>query len=164
MSSTTKKALIQRFDRDNLYGWLNISTYVTATGIEILTQAGAHIVVPYEEIKLVCFVREFEAQDPGERRVFTSRPKTPGLWVRFRFKDNDLMEGLLPNDLLGQEAYGFSFTPPDAGSNTQRVFVPKAALESLQVLAVMGSQPRRPQRQTKPVPKEQISLFDVENG
>ena len=74
MSSTTKKALIQRFDRDNLYGWLNISTYVTATGIEILTQAGAHIVVPYEEIKLVCFVREFEAQDPGERRVFTSRP------------------------------------------------------------------------------------------
>jgi hypothetical protein len=48
--------------------------------------------------------------------------------------------------------------PPDPYSNNQRVFLPRAALSELQVLGVVGSPLR--QRKPKPVPKEQIGLFD----
>jgi hypothetical protein len=48
--------------------------------------------------------------------------------------------------------------PPDPYSNNQRLFLPRAALTELQVLGVVGSPLRRPK--AKPVPKEQIGLFD----
>ncbi|MBI4907978.1 MAG: hypothetical protein HY820_30410 [Acidobacteria bacterium] len=160
MSSTSKKALIQRFDRENIYGYLNLASYLQPTGVELLNQSGNLLLVPYTEIKMVCFVREFEAPDPAEKRLFATRPKSPGLWVRLRFKDNDQMDGLLANDLLRQDAFGFAFTPPDPGSNSQRVFVPKQALSGVQVLSVVGSQPRYG-RKPKGTPKDQMGLFET---
>lgn len=160
LSSTNKKALIQRFDRENLYGHLNVSSYLQPTGVELLNLSGNLLLVPYGEIKLVSFVREFEPPDPAEKRLFATRPKNPGLWVRLRFKDNDQMDGLLANDLLRQDPFGFAFTPPDPGSNSQRVFVPKQALADFQVLAVVGSQPRYG-RKPKDETKEQMGLFET---
>ena len=81
-----------------------------------------------------------------------------GLWVRMRFRDEEVMDGILPNNLLQLEPYGFTVTPPEPYSNNQRVFVPRAALAELQVLGVVGS-PCGP-RKAKPVAKEQIGLFD----
>ena len=156
-SSTSKKTIIQRFDRENLQGYLSLSAYLQLSGVEILTQAGNLLLVPYSEIKTVSLVRDFAPPDPAERKLFATRPKTPGLWVRFRFRDNDVMDGLLANDLLRLETYGFSITPPDASSNTQRIFVPKAALSEIRVLAVVGSQPRTPKEPSK----DQISLFET---
>lgn len=152
--------MIQRFDRETLYGYLNLGSYLQATGVELLNQAGNLLLVPYSEIKMVCLVREFEAPDPAEKRLFATRPKSPGLWVRLRFRDNDQMDGLLANDLLRQEPFGFAFTPPDPGSNSQRVFVPKQALLDLQVLSVVGSQPRYGRKAKQP-PKEQMGLFET---
>jgi len=68
------------------------------------------------------------------------------------------MEGILPNNLLQLEHYGFTVIPPDPFSNNQRVFIPRTALRSVEVLGVVGSPLRR--RRAKPVPKEQIGLFD----
>lgn len=149
--------MIQRFDRETLYGYLNLSAYLQPKGVELLNQSGILLLVPYEEIKSVSLVRAFEAPDPNEKKVFTTRPKTPGLWVRMRFRDDDHMDGLLPNDLLGQEPYGFSVTPPSASSNSQRIFVPRQALRDLQVIAVVGSQTRKP----KETPREQMGLFET---
>ena len=47
--------------------------------------------------------------------------------------------------------------PPDPGFQNQRVFVPKAALSEVQVLGVVGSPLRK---RKKPVPAEQIEMFD----
>ena len=159
-ASTSKKALIQRFERDNLYGYLNLSTYLQPTGVEILNPSGTLLKVPYEEIKTVCLVREFEAPDPNEKRMFTTRPKSQGLWVRMYFRDDDQMEGLMANNLLTVEPYGFSFTPPDPSSNIQRVFVPRPAVTGFQVLAVVGSPHRTGKPKPKPIPKEQMGLFE----
>ncbi len=159
-SSTNKKTLIQRFDRDNLYGYLNLAACFQPEGIELINVSGELLFVPYAEIKAVCIVRDFAAPDPNERRLFTSRPKQPGLWVRLRFRDNDQMEGLLSNNLIMQEQCGFSITPPDPASNNQRIFVPRAALAELQVLAVIGSPARRERKPKILEPKKQISLFD----
>jgi hypothetical protein len=82
-----------------------------------------------------------------------------GLWVRMRFRDGDTIDGLLANNLLQLETQGFTIIPPDPAFQNQRVFVPKAALTDVQVLGVVGS-PLRKSRRKKPVPDEQIEMFD----
>jgi hypothetical protein len=58
--------------------------------------------------------------------------------VRLKFIDNDVLEGLMANDLTQVAREGYLITPPDTRGNTQRVFVPKTALQELNVLAVIG--------------------------
>ena len=157
--STNKKVLVSRFDREPLSGFVNPQNYLLPEGLELLSQDGAVNVVPYAEVKLVCFVRDFQQGEPRkELRLFTTRPKMEGLWIRMRFRDGDAMDGLLSNNLLLMEPYGFSVIPPDPGFQNQRVFIPKAAVTGVQVLGVIGSPLRI--RKTKPTPKEQIDLFE----
>jgi hypothetical protein len=157
--STNKKVLVSRFDREPLSGFVNPQNYLLPEGLELLSQDGAVNVVSYAEVKLVCFVRDFQQGEPRkELRLFTTRPKMEGLWIRMRFRDGDAMDGLLSNNLLLMEPYGFSVIPPDPGFQNQRVFIPKAAVTGVQVLGVIGSPLRI--RKTKPTPKEQIDLFE----
>jgi hypothetical protein len=81
-----------------------------------------------------------------------------GLWIRMRFRDGELMDGLLPNSLLDLELAGFTVVPPNPSSNNQRIFVPRAALAEFHVLAVIGSPLRL--RKAKPVPKTQLEMFE----
>jgi hypothetical protein len=157
--STNKKVVIRRFDREPMAGFVNPQTYLQPAGMEVLSLSGSLAMVPYDEAKAVCFVRDFDlTPPPAEMRVFHTRPKLNGIWVRMRFRDGELMDGLLANNLLQLEPYGFTVVPPNPSSNNQRIFVPRAALADLQVLGVVGS-PLRP-RKPKPKPKEQIGLFD----
>jgi hypothetical protein len=158
-SSTTKKVLIRRFEREPLVGFINPQVYLRADGIEVLTTGGAVSLVPYEEVKSVCFVKDFDAaEQESERKVFNTRPKTDGLWVRMTFRDDEVMEGILANNLLQLDPYGFTVVPPDPYSNNQRIFLPKTALKELQVLGVVGSPLKR--RKPKAEVKEQIGLFE----
>lgn len=157
-ASTTKKAMIRRFDRETLSGYLNSDSFLQPGGVELLTVEGNIAIVPYAEIKVIAFVREFaEAELPG-RQVFNNRPKTEGLWVVLQFRDGDALEGIMPNNLLQVERYGFTVIPPDPAGNQQRVFAPREALRTVQVLGVVGSPLNR--RKAKPATKEQIGLFD----
>ncbi|HYK17837.1 MAG TPA: hypothetical protein VEV37_07435 [Bryobacteraceae bacterium] len=161
--STTKKVLVTRFDREPLAGFVNPQSYLQPEGLELLSQAGAVNVVPYGEVKLVCFVRDFQQGEPRkELRLFTTRPKMEGLWVRMHFRDGDAMDGMLANNLLQLDPYGVSVIPPDPGFQNQRVFVPKAALSTVQVLGVVGSPLRM--RKPKPAAKEQMEMFDKQGG
>ena len=157
--STNKRVLITRFDRESLSGFVNPQSYLLADGLELLSQNGSVSIVPYTEIKLVCFVRDFQQGEPRkELRLFSTRPKMEGLWIRMRFRDGDMMDGMLSNNLLQLDSVGFSVIPPDPGFQNQRVFVPKAALSGVQVLGVVGSPLRM--RKPKPAPKEQLEMFD----
>lgn len=155
--STNKKVIVWRFEREALSGFVNPQTYLLPEGIELLSPEGNVTLVPYGEIKLVSFVREFQESDARrEMRQFTTRPKMDGLWLRMRFRDGDAMDGLLANNLLQLDSYGFTVVPPDPGFQNQRVFVPRPALSEVQVLGVVGS-PLRKRR--KPAAKEQIEMF-----
>jgi hypothetical protein len=157
--TTSKKVVIRRFDREPVTGFVNPRTFLLPEGVEVLTPAGVVSVVPYPEIKVVCFVRDFDDAGPEpEPRLFQARPKAEGLWVRMRFRDNDQMDGLLQNNLLELEAFGFSLVPPNPSANHQRVFVPRSALSEFHVLAVVGS-PLRPGKR-KPPSKEQLEMFE----
>ena len=127
--STNKRVLVSRFDREPLSGFVNPQNYLLDDGLELLSPEGAVNVVPYQEVKLVCFVRDFHQGEPRkELRLFTTRPKMEGLWIRMQFRDGDAMDGLLSNNLMLLEPYGFSVIPPDPGFQNQRVFIPRAAL------------------------------------
>ncbi|MDQ6760682.1 MAG: hypothetical protein M3Z32_12590, partial [Acidobacteriota bacterium] len=99
--STNKKVLISRFDRESLSGFVSPATYLQPAGLEVLTLTGTLMMVPYLEVKTVAFVRDFDQGEPSrELRAFTARPKMAGLWVRMRFRDGDMLDGVLTNNLL----------------------------------------------------------------
>jgi hypothetical protein len=155
--STTKKAVVRRYDREALMGYVNPSSYLQPLGLELLSEEGKISVIPYGEIKWVCFVRDFRL-DGDERRTFLTRPKMTGLWVSFRFRDGDVMEGVMTNNLLQVEPDGFTFIPPDSFGNLQRVFAPRASLRAVEILGVVGSPLTK--RKIPAAAKEQIGLFE----
>jgi hypothetical protein len=157
--STSKKVIIQRFDREPLKGFVNPESYLRAGGLELLSTAGVLLQVPFEDVKAVCFVRDFTTDETPENRTFLSRPKTNGLWVRLRFRDGEVIDGLLPNNLLQWEVQGYTFVPPNPSSNKQKVFVPRTAVTEVQVLAVVGS-PLRSRRARGRPKSEQMGLFE----
>ena len=160
--STNKKVVAVRFDREPLQGFINPQTFLQAEGIELLTANGAISILPYREVKAVCFVREFDSGTAWkEHRTFSVRPKTAGLWVRLLFQDRDTMEGVLPNNLLAVEPLGFTVSAPDPGFQNQRIFVPRQALREIQVVGVVGSPlKRRRKPPEKAGKKDQLEMFD----
>jgi hypothetical protein len=136
-------------------------------GVEVLDREGRLLSIPLDEVKGVFFVREFEGnpQRP-ERKVFHSRPRLAGVWVRMTFKDNEVLEGLIPNNLLEISPLGFFVTPPDLYSNNLKMFIPRSALTAIEALGVIsdGATRRTSQRagaaRTKTAEAErQIGLF-----
>ena len=135
-------------------------TFQRPEGVEILTRTAQVVVAPYREIRAVYFVREFQGPpDVDEKKTFQSRPKVDGLWVRLTFHDDEVFEGVIANDLLQLGDHGVTFSPPDASSNTQRVFVPKQTLKELKVMGVIGSPAHRRRGRPKKPGVDQIELF-----
>jgi hypothetical protein len=139
MPSTHKKVVVRKMDRDSLHGFVSPSNFIHEGKLELLNTAGNVVIMELRDIKGVYFVREFSEVESPSRKIFTTRPRTEGLWVRLRFKDNEVLEGLMPNDLSVMPAEGYLINPPDLRANTQRIFVPRTALESLKILAVIGT-------------------------
>src|SRR5712672_4431114 len=143
MPSTHKKVIVRKIDRDTVNGHVAPANFVREGKLELLNTSGIVVAIDLRDIKAVYFVREFSDSDSLTRKTFTTRPRTEGLWVRLKFKDNEVLEGMMQNDLSLTTAEGFLINPPDLRSNTQRIFVPRTALESLTVLAVIGATRRR---------------------
>jgi len=157
--STTKKALIRRYDRETLSGFVNPGSFLQPDGVELLSGEGYASLVPYPEVKYVAFVRDFEGGAEPERTTFQTRPKMAGLWVNLRFRDGAVLEGIIPNNLLSIESNGITVTPPDSAGNLQRVWAPRRSLAGVEVLGVVGS-PLRKRKPAATTPKDQIGLFE----
>jgi hypothetical protein len=166
-SSTRKKVVVRRLDGDSIKGYVDSGSFLGPEGARVLDREGRLTSVPLENIKGIYFVRDFEGDpDRAERKVFLSRPRLSGIWIRMTFKDNEVMDGLMANNLLESHPSGFLVTPPDFSSNNLRIFVPRAALGSVEVLGVIsnGSARRAIDRARRRAPKAapegaQISLF-----
>jgi len=157
MPSTHKKVIVRKADRDSVSGYVSPANFVVDGKLELLNTSGNVVAVDLRDIKAVYFVREFSDSEVMSRKTFTTRPRTEGLWVRLKFKDNEVIEGIMPNDLAQNPAEGFLINPPDLRSNTQRVFVPRASLNSVTVIAVIGAARRR---RKGPPDTRQVTLFE----
>jgi hypothetical protein len=150
MPSTHKKVIVRKKGRDSVSGYVSPANFVAEGKLELLNPSGKVVLIDLKEIKSVDFVRDFSELASTGRKTFANRPRTEGLWVRLKFTDNDVLEGMMPNDLVQISADGYLVTPPDTRGNIQRVFVPKSALDELTVLGVIGRPEarRRPGRET----------------
>ena len=143
MASTHKKVIVRKLGRDSVPGYVAADEFLTDGKLELLSTSGNVLLIDLAEVRAVYFVRDFTESNFVQRKTFTTRPRVEGLWVRLRFRDSEMLEGLMPNDLLRARAEGFFLNPPDTRGNVQRVFVPRSALSELTVLGVIGPAVRR---------------------
>ncbi len=176
MSSKQKKVILRPFAGNVLHGYLPASGFVQSDHINYLNLQGRLASIPLLEVKSICYVRDFNLSDPVNperllRRSFLARPRGDGLWIRITFKDDaDTLEGLADADTSLLDGLtcdaGVYFSPPDTRTNTQRVYVPRSAIATFQILSVISSpskrmipSPRRDESEERPMPV-QDPLFE----
>jgi hypothetical protein len=162
MASQRKPVIVRKFSRDWIAGYARPSFGQDAPELEILDQAGKVVWIRWDTVKWVCYVRDFPSpadQSNPERLLhkrFAVRPRTAGLWLRMTLNDGEELEGLAANDRTLIEGAGLLLTPPDQRSNTQRIYVPRQAIQSLEVVSLIGAGRRRPAAPAQP------ELFSLE--
>lgn len=130
---------MRKIDKDLVKGFVDLATYLKPEGVELLDREGRLVEIPLHEVKGVFFVRDFEGNaNRSERKVFRSRPRLAGLWVRMTFKDHEVLEGTIPNNFLEIDSRGFFVTPVDVYSNNLSMFIPRSGLAAMEVLGVIS--------------------------
>lgn len=150
MASARKPVIVRKFSRDWCAGYANATLAPDAPELEILDLTGKVLRIGWDQVKWVCYVRDLPApwsdQANPERLLhkrFSIRPRTAGLWLRMTLTDGEELEGLAPNDRSLIEGAGLLLTPPDTRSNTQRIYVPRQAIQTLEVVSLIGAGGRR---------------------
>jgi len=163
MSSTAKRVILYRFDRQPQEGIVNPASYLADDHLELITVQGNLQNVAYAAVKALCFASESGAADLfSAHNLFERRPKVPGLWTRFSFKDGDKLDGILSHSLLDWPAAGYLITPPRSGASRQRVFIPRAALLGTELRGVVGSSAAATALRKKPSrepDQDQLTMF-----
>ena len=162
--SIPKKVILYRWDRQPQEGFVNAGNYLQEQHLEWLTADGRVQTASLEACKALCFVSEGAKADLfTESFVFERRPRMPGLWTRFLFRDGTLLEAILPANLLEWPTHGFLATPPPLRSLRQRVFIPRLAVTRTELRGVIGGASARLGKSGQEVAakgEKQLSIFD----
>jgi hypothetical protein len=156
---TRKKAVVLLLDSTALKGYVNPATLTGGETIDLLTQVGEHQAIAIGEIKAIYFVADLSLPYEPERKSFLSRPKLEGLWLKLVFRDRDILEGIVTNELLEILDRGIQFIPPDLHGNCSFIYVPRSALVEAKVLGVVGVAKRMP-KPAAAAASAQPKLFD----
>jgi hypothetical protein len=149
MAGGRKPVIVRKFSRDWAAGYASPSLSQNAAELEILDPTGKVLRIGWEQVKWVCYVRDLPGpaadQANPERLLqkrFSVRPRAAGLWLRLTLADGDELEGMVANDLSLVTGTGLLVTPPDTRSNTQRIFIPRQAIQALEVVSLIGASRR----------------------
>jgi hypothetical protein len=149
MGSARKPVIVRKFSREWYAGYAGAVFGQDSPALEVLDLTGKVLTVAWDAVKWVCYVRDFSTssdQNNPERllqKKFTVRPRAAGLWLRMTLNDGDELEGIAANDRSLVSGAGLLLTPPDTRSNTQRIYVPRQAIQSLEVVGLIGSTGRK---------------------
>jgi hypothetical protein len=148
MASQRKPVIVRKFSRDWCAGYAGVNFGQEAAELEILDLSGKVLWIAWKLVKWVCYVRDFPTGDTANperllHKRFSIRPRTAGVWLRMTLTDGEQLEGLAANDRSLVEGAGLLLTPPDTRSNTQRIYVPRTAIQSLEVLGLIGAGSRK---------------------
>jgi uncharacterized protein DUF6982 len=165
MASQRKPVIVRKFSRDWMAGYADGTFARDLPSLEILDQMGKVVSIGWDAVKWVCFVRDFPTADQANperllQKKFKARPRASGLWLRMTLTDGDELEGLAANDRSLIDGAGVLLTPPDTRSNTQRIYVPRGSIETLEVVSLIG--PGRGKRGSAPGTIAQPELFPDE--
>jgi hypothetical protein len=93
--------------------------------------------IPSGDVKAVFYVDTFDGNSGRKDISFHTRaPIIHGIWMRFQFKDGEVMEGIVYNSIHYLLDPGFFMVPTDPGSNNKLVYVAKSALVDHRVLGL----------------------------
>ena len=148
MASARKPVIVRKFSRDWCAGYATASFGQDAAELELLDLSGKLLRIDWEQVKWLCYVRDLPSTDSANperllHKCFSIRPRTPGLWLRMTLNDGEELEGLAANDRSLVEGAGLLLTPPDTRSNTQRIYLPRQAIQSLEVVGLIGISSRK---------------------
>ena len=183
MAPAQKKVVLRSFSNELAWGYLPQSGFLRDGQITLMATDGRLTPFPLKTLKRIAYVRDFNLDDKLDperigRMTFQARPRGDGIWLRLTFSDDELLEGLTTLDLAFADSllddHGLFLTPPDPRANTLRLFVPRPALTSIEVLGYVTAPSlrlaaqRAAQSGTKSKPKSgagvitdtQPSLFD----
>jgi hypothetical protein len=170
VASQRKPVIVRKFSRDWCAGYAGVNFGQDAAELEILDLNGKVNWIAWKLIKWVCYVRDFPATSSGSdtanperllHKRFSIRPRTAGVWLRMTLADGEELEGLAANDRSLLEGAGLLLTPPDTRSNTQRIYVPRSSIQTLEVVGLIGNAGRKgsgPRRTAT----EQTALFPLD--
>ena len=148
MADARKKVVVRSLEGEVSWCYLPQSGFAANGRVEALDISGRAITFDLSELKTVAYVKDFNLDDSVDperigRRSFLGRPRGDGIWLKVEFRDGETLEGLVHFDgsfLDGlMEDRGFRMVPPDARSNTQMIFVPRAALAGVEVLGYVAA-------------------------
>jgi hypothetical protein len=167
MTSSRKPVIVRKFSREWTAGYAGSAFPPEAAQLEILDPAGKVLAFGWDQVKWVCYVRDLPSLGSQDRnnperllqKRFATRPRTAGLWLRMTLNDGEELEGLAANDRSLIEGAGIFMAPPDARSNTQRLFVPRLAIQTLEVVGLIAA--ARPKRSD--ALRQQPELFPNES-
>jgi hypothetical protein len=149
MAPGRKPVIVRKFSRDWYAGYAGVGFGQNAPELEILDLSGKVMRIAWEQVKWVCYVRDLPQGDQANperliHRKFALRPRVAGVWLRMTLLDGDEIEGLAANDRTLLEGAGLMLTPPDTRSNTQRIYLPRQAIQTLEVVGLIGAAKRKP--------------------
>lgn len=102
--------------------------------------ASSSSVLRFDSLKALFFVKSFDGNpDYRETQYFAGAPVYQGIWVRVRFFDQEVIEGIIENTLRPFMDPGLLLTLPDPESNNQAAYVIKSSLTELCILGVSAS-------------------------
>jgi len=133
---TLLKGYVENLSRK--WGSLNASEAVPfPEQVELRLLDGRTVMVPLSQAKAVFFVNAFAGQpEYKELKFFKDVPEFPGLWVRVRFTDQEVTEGLVCNSLGMLVDNGLLLKPPDPLSNNRVVYALKKHLLNFEILGL----------------------------
>jgi hypothetical protein len=150
MPSSRKPVIVRKFSRDWCAGYAAAGFGPDAAELEILDPSGKVLRIGWDQVKWVCYVRDLPGASSDQahperllQKRFAVRPRTAGLWLRMTLTDGEELEGLAANDRSLVDGSGLLLTPPDTRSNTQRIYIPRHAIQTLEVVSLIGASARK---------------------
>jgi hypothetical protein len=167
MGSARKPVIVRKFSREWYAGYAGAAFGQDSPALEVLDLSGKVLTIAWDAVKWVCYVRDFSSgtdmANPERllQKRFAVRPRAAGLWLRMTLNDGEELEGIAANDRSLLAGAGVLVTPPDTRSNTQRIYIPRQAIQALEVVSLIGAGTRK--RGTGAAPGEpQPELFPAD--
>jgi hypothetical protein len=148
MGSVRKPVIVRKFSREWYAGYAGAAFGQESDALEILDLTGKVLTIGWDAVKWVCYVRDFSSNTDSAnperllQKRFAVRPRTAGLWLRMSLKDGEELEGIAANDRSLVTGSGLLVTPPDTRSTTQRLYIPRQAIQNLEVVGIIGAAKR----------------------
>lgn len=119
-----------RYSRGNSLSAISLKLRDTNVAVE----------VAWHDVKAVFFVKSFLGTPKKKHlRFYANGPAVGEIWAEIKFRDNEILEGLIENSVEHLAGEGFMVRPSDVEGNNLAVYVNKAAIAEFRVLGVRAS-------------------------